>query len=200
MFRLPFRPLSQKITILFFSFCTQAISQPPSFKQISCPEKRWVIFHPFVAKKAYRISIEARSISKQMESDSLLDKDADGGQVDAFRHAFWMGRLAQKMNWRKVNRLGKAHERGNFLDFKKQRTGEETFSDSIAGAMDLFNNNIGIDAGKYNKSLSAEEMKIISKDEHGTSLDCEKHPVDLKFYKGKWIIPRCLVNSDEVIK
>ena len=148
-----------------------------------------------------------------MESDSLLDKDADGGQVDAFRHAFWMGRLAQKMNWRKVNRLGKAHERGNFLDFKKQRTGEETFSDSIAGAMDLFNNNIGIDAGRNNKSLSAEEMKmlivkkilggemkIISKDEHGTSLDCEKHPVDLKFYKGKWNIPRCLVNSDEVIK
>ena len=154
--------------------------------------------------------MEARNISKQMERDSLLDHDADGGQVDAFRHAYWTARLAQEMCWRKVKRLGKAHERGNYLDFKKQRTGEETFSDSIAGAMDHFNNDLGIDAGRKNKNLPEEEMKmlivkkilngemkIILKDSQGNSLDCEKKIIDLKMYAGKWNIPRCLVKSNE---
>jgi len=194
---------------IFFLFSSGAFSQSPSFKKLSCPEKRWVLFHPFAAKKAYRISVEARNISKQMEKDSLLDHDADGGQVDAFRHAFWMGRLAQEMCWRKVKRLGKAHERGNYLDFKKQRAGEEIFTDSIASAMDLFNNDVGIETGRKNKSLSEEEMKklivkkvldgemkIILKDVHGNSLDCEKKIVDLKMYSGKWNIPRCLKRSN----
>jgi hypothetical protein len=203
--------MSSRLLIFFFLLSSQTFSQPPSFKKLSCPEKRWVFLHPFVAKKAYRITIEARNVSKQMESDSLLDHDADGGQVDAFRHSFWMARLAQEMCWRKVKRLGKAHERGNYLDFKKHRTGEETFTDSIASAMDLFNNDIGIKTGRENKSLSSAEiknliikkiiegrMKIILKDDHGNSLDCERKIIDLKMYAGKWNIPRCLVFSDQV--
>jgi len=35
------------------------------FKNLSCPEKWWVIFHPFVAKKAQRITKEARLITQK---------------------------------------------------------------------------------------------------------------------------------------
>jgi hypothetical protein len=197
--------------VIFFLLSPATFSQTPSFKKLSCPEKRWVLFHPFAAKKAYRITVEARTVSKQMEKDSLLDHDADGGQVDAFRHAYWMGRLVQEMCWRKVKRLGKAHERGNYLDYKKHRIREEIFTDSIASAMDLFNNHVGLEAGRKNKSLSADEMKklivkkildgemkIILKDKNGNSLDCERKVLDLKIYSGKWNIPRCLVESNSL--
>jgi len=199
--------------IIFLFFSPTVFSQAPSFKKLSCPEKRWVLFHPFAAKKAFRVTVEARIVSQQMEKDSLLDHDADGGQVDAFRHAFWMATLTQKICWRKVKRLGKAHERGNYLDFKKRRTGEEVFTDSIANAMDLYNNDIGIETGRKNKSLPQDEMrnliinkilsgemKIILKDDKGNSLTCEKKIVDLKMYSGKWNIPRCLIRSNEVPK
>jgi len=205
--------LRLKVTVAFFLFSSQVFSQSPSFQKLSCPEKCWVLLHPFAAKKAFRITVEARATSKQMESDSLLDHDADGGQVDAFRHAYWMSRLTQEMCWRKVRRLGNAHERGNYLDFKKHRSGEETFTDSIASAMDLFNNNVGLETGRMNKSLTKEEMKnlivkkiltgemkVILKDKNGNSLDCDKRIVDMKMYSGIWNIPRCLIRSDQVTK
>lgn len=143
-----------------------------------------------------------------MEQDTLLDHDADGGQVDAFRHSYWMARLSQEMCWRKAYSLGKAHERGNYIDFKKHRSGEESFSDSIAGTMDLYNNKTGIDIGTKNKTLEKEEiqklicakilageMKIILKDVSGNSMDCNGNIIDLKQYSRKWNVPRCLVNS-----
>lgn len=194
--------------IIFIPACSHA--QQPEYKKLSCPEKWWVILHPFAAKKAFNITVDARKVSKEVESDSLLDHDADGGQVDAFRHSFWMARMAQEMRPGKARSLGKAHERGNYLDWKKHRTGEETFSDSIAGAMDLFNNEIGIETGHQNKSLSKSalqklltdkilkgEMKIIFKDDEGHSLDCNHKIIDMHAYIGKWNIPRCLVNSSK---
>ncbi len=199
-----------RFSIIFLFSPLISFPQPPAsgFKKLSRPEKCWVVLHPFVAKKAYNISREARSISKEMEQDTILDHDADGGQVDAFRHSYWMARLAQEMCWRKASSLGKAHERGNFLDFKKQRGGEEIFSDSIAGEMDLFNNNKGIECGRINKTLAKEglqklirtkildgEMKIILKDEQNNSIDCKGNVIDLKKYYGMWNVPRCLANS-----
>lgn len=195
---------------IFFFFPVISFAQSPSlsFKKLSCPEKWWVVLHPFVAKKAYNISQEARSISKEIERDTLLDQDADGGMVDAFRHSYWMARLSQEICPRKAYTLGKAHERGNYLDHKKRRPGEEIFSDSIAGTMDLFNNKKGIEIGRNNKAISKEElrelickkildgeMKVILKDEAGNSLDCNNIVIDLNNYSGQWNIPRCLVKS-----
>ena len=201
-----------RFSIIFFLFPVISFSQSPSYglKKLSRPEKWWVVCHPFVAKKAYNISREARTVSKEMEQDTLLDHDADGGQVDAFRHSYWMARLSQEICWRKAKSLGKAHEKGNYIDFKKKIAGEEIFSDSIAGAMDLYNNKTGIDIGTKNKMLAkvqlqelvrtkilAGEMKIILKDESGNSLDCNGNAIDLKQYSGKWNVPRCLVKSDK---
>lgn len=196
------------IVILFLPLISFSQFPASEFKKISRPEKWWVVLHPFVAKKAYNISREARSISKEMEQDTLLDHDPDGGQVDAFRHSYWMARLAQEMCWRKAYSLGKAHERGNYIDFKKHRSGEEYFSDSIAGSMDLFNNKKGLEIGRKNKTISKEElqklictkilvgeMKVIMKDALGNSMDCKNNIIDLKKYSWKWNVPRCLVNS-----
>lgn len=199
-----------RFLIYFFLLPAISFSQVLTYKKLSRPEKWWVLLHPFVAKKAYNISREARSISKEMEQDALLDHDADGGQVDAFRHSYWMARLSQEMCRRKALSLGKAHEKGNYIDFKKKNTGEEIFSDSIAGAMDLYNNKTGSDIGTKNKMLTKEElqilvrtkilageMKIIRKDASGNSVDCSGNVIDLKQYSGKWNVPRCLVNSDK---
>lgn len=196
------------IVILFLPLISFSQSPASGFKKLSRPEKWWVVLHPFVAKKAYNISREARSISKEMEQDTLLDHDADGGQVDAFRHSYWMARLTQEICRRKAVALGNAHERGNYLDFKKRRSREELFSDSVAGAMDLFNNKIGIDEGSKNKTLAKEElqklirtkildgeMKIILKDDNGNSIDCDMNIINLKKYSEVWNVPRCLVNS-----
>jgi hypothetical protein len=200
-----------RIIALFLCLFFNAFAEAQSisdFKKLTCPEKRWVIFHPFVAKKAFRITNEARLESKKMETDTRLDGDADGGQVDAFRHSYWMARLSQEMCWRKARSLGRAHEKGNYRDFKKNKAGEEAFSDSVAGVMDLHNNQQGISVGQNNKALSSEElkllivqsiqrgeMKIIRKDENGNSLDCNGNILDLEKYTGVWNIPRCLVSS-----
>ncbi|HRS40336.1 MAG TPA: hypothetical protein P5292_14240, partial [Bacteroidia bacterium] len=61
-----------------------------AWKRLSKAEKRWVIGHLFVAKRAYRISLEARDLATKLEQDARLDHDKDGGEVDAFRHAYWM--------------------------------------------------------------------------------------------------------------
>ena len=201
--------MHRALCILFWS---PLYSQSPKqqFKKLSCPEKWWVYWHPFVAKKALLISMEARTTSKEMEKDSLLDHDADGGQVDAFRHSYWMARLAQEICWRKALKLGKAHEKGDYIAFKKHELEEGATPDSIAGAMDLYNNKVGIVIGKENKLMSKEElrnlllqrilngnMKIIRKDIHGNSLDCEGNIIKMKSYQHTWSVPRCLVDSNQ---
>lgn len=199
--------------VLIFCAPSSSYAQSAAFKKLSCPEKWWVFLHPFIAKKAYRITTEARAVSKEMENDSLLDHDADGGQVDAFRHSYWMARLTQEMCKHKALSLGKAHEKGNYKDFTKHRQGEEVFSDSAASAMDLFNNDIGASTGEENKSLpEAEliklirrkilsgEMRIILKDKEGHSLTCDGKILGLEKFQGIWNIPRCVVSSAEIKK
>ena len=196
---------------LFFSNsnCYAQINYNNEFRQLSCPEKRWVLFHPFIAKKSFRLTQEARTSSKEMAKSSLLDGDENGGQVDAFRHAYWMALLSQNICWRKARSLGKAHEKGNYRDFKKHRMEEEVLPDSASGAMDLFNNEAGIVLGRANKKISEEElinvvrdavisgkMKIIRKEKNGVLLDCEGNPIHIEDYRHQWNIPKCLVDSD----
>ena len=89
---------------IFFS-CVELFAQKtPSkmFCKLSGPEKAWVIFHPFIAKKTWKITEQARMETKSLLLDPRLDGDEDGGQLDAFRHAFWMASLSQKICWRKM--------------------------------------------------------------------------------------------------
>ena len=185
-----------------------------SFWKLSCPEKWWVIGHPFVAGKAFKITLEARVKCDSLVENSLLDADPYGGQVDAVRHTYWMARLAQSMKWRKAIRLGEAHEKANHIAFRKMKADEEGIqSDSISSVMDLYNNRIGVAIGCNFKSatndeiynyvienLTAGKLKVIFKDKNGNALDCAGNILEKGSLSGKWNTPKCLVNSSYLSK
>lgn len=185
-----------------------------SFWKLSCPEQWWVIGHPFVAGKAYKITLEARKTSDSLVKNLILDADPYGGQVDAFRHAYWMARLAQNMNWKKAIKLGKAHEKANHISFKKMKRDEEgLIPDSMSSVMDLFNNEVGVSIGCnfksaakndiYNyviKSLTEGKLKVIYKDVNRNDLDCNGKLIDKDVFYRKWNVPKCLVDSDYLLK
>lgn len=172
-------------------------------------QKRWVLFHPFIAKKAYHITQKALAITNEIKKDTVLDQDENGGQVDAFRHAYWMALLGQKIKFRKAYKLGIAHEKDNKCDFEKGKLEEKALPDSLSSVMDLENNLDGIKLGKANKKSDKEElrilvvkeikagkMKVLMKDRSGNYLSCDGKIIDMNLWKGKWGIPKCLVGSD----
>lgn len=179
--------------------------------QLNGAERWWIIKHPFAAIPARKITKEARELSRKMESDPRLDGDPDGGTVDAFRHSYWMARLSQQIKLKKALDLGKAHEKSNYRNFLKHKIVEEkSVQDSVATAMDLFNNSVGAFFGNNHRSLPKDslinelillshsgQLKVILKDNKGRSLDCNGKLLDSTEYPGKWINNRCLVNSNE---
>ena len=187
-----------------------AQTQYTSFFELSTPKKIWVIFHPFKAKKAFRISEEVNKISDSIKKTNLLDKDGSGGQVDAFRHAFWMARLRQELGKSAARSLGKAHEKENYKTFKKRKLEDGVVPDEIASKMDLFNNEQGlklIEKGssmskkqliiKVIKTIKAGKMRIIKKDENGNFLTCDGNRIPNENLKGKWKNNKCLVTSSK---
>ena len=201
----------QKLTLLFFLFSFSLSAQESNFKKfqkLSCPEKRWVFFHPFIAKKCFKLTQIARKEADSLKYDNLLDKDWNGGQVDAFRHSYWMALLAQKVKVKKAYKLGVAHEKGNKIDWKKGRLEDEFLADSVACEMDLANNNVGLAIGCNYKNLSNQDlkhfiiqeikkgkMKIILKNSKKEFLECNGSLIDLQLWKARWNIPKCLVPS-----
>ncbi len=86
---------------------------------------------------------------------------------------------------------------------------EGALPDSASGAMDLFNNEAGIEIGRLNQKLPEEEliitvraevlagkMKVIRRDRHGEALDCDGNKINIQDYQHQWNIPKCLVESD----
>jgi len=201
--------LTFKITIVFVVFSNLLIGQNTSFQQfkkLSCSEKRWVVFHPFVAKEALNISLEARNVTAEIKQQQLLKGMGNGDQLDAFRHTYWMARLAQEIHWRKAKRLGKAHEKGNYRQFKKGKLEDGALPDKISTEMDLFNNEVGLILGKSNKEqeLKNEVIKLIKEgkcktvktDADGNFLDENNNIISLEELKGKWENRKVLVDSD----
>ncbi|WP_442264982.1 DUF6973 domain-containing protein [Tenacibaculum sp. ZS6-P6] len=179
------------------------------FKKLSSPKKWWVIFHPFKAKKALEISKEANRVSDSIRKTNLLDGDHAGGQVDAFRHAYWMARLRQEIGKSAARSLGKAHEKENYLMYKKRKLEEGVVPDKISSEMDLYNNEIGLTLTIKNcktpkngliykviNTLNKGKMKMIKKNKRGEFLTCEGKVIKPNSLKGKWKNNKCLVNSD----
>lgn len=198
-----------KIMLLLVVFSNVLVGQNSSvgqFKKLSCPEKRWVFFHLFVAKKALKVSLEARTVTAELKQQNVLKGVGNGDQLDAFRHTYWMARLAQEIHWRKAKRLGKAHEKGNYRQFKKGKLEDDVLSDKISSEMDLFNNQVGIDLGKSmkGKELKNEviqivqegKCKIIKTDANSNFLDEQNNMIPAEELKGKWENRKVLVNSD----
>ena len=126
------------------------------FRVLSCPEKWWVVTHPFVAKKAHKITLEVRKTVEGLKNDTILKGIGNGLQIDAFRHAYWMALLTREIGWRRSNKLGKAHEKGNYKTYKKGEVEDGVLPDKISSEMDLHNNGVGIDIGK---KINVENLK-----------------------------------------
>ncbi|MCD4696722.1 MAG: hypothetical protein K8S16_10835 [Bacteroidales bacterium] len=181
----------------------------PSFKKLSYPEKCWVIKHLFIARKTFIISEKCRATAIHYKQNDSLDGDINGGQVDAFKHACWMASLAQEIRWRKAKRLGKAHEKGNYRNFKKAtKKGIPVSQDKASSDMDLWNNLQGIRIGLENKAISQEKlqqivvdsirsgnMKIIKKNKLGEFLDKNDDVILPDQLKGNWDNGKVLVPS-----
>lgn len=179
-----------------------------SFLKLSSAEKKWAIGHLFIAKKAWVITERCRFVTDSLEKTGIPDRDPAGGKLDAFRHSFWMATLSEKIGVRKSLSLGRAHEKGNYRDFKRNRFEEGDISDKTASNMDLFNNKIGVGIGmafkggneklvvdSILKAIAKGNMRIVLKDTLGRSCDSTFNPIPLNDLKGKWITPRILVPS-----
>lgn len=180
-------------------------------RKLSSPEKCWVLFHPFVAKKAFVITKQVLLVVDSLKRTDIIGTDMNGGKLDAFRHAYWMGALTNKIGKKKSLKLGKAHEKGNFIQFKKHQLEDAILPDSVSCCMDLMNNNTG--AGLIGGKLAVKEkreiqniiinaiksgqLKIIKKDKNGNYLLCDGTFIDMNEWKGKWNIPKCLITSDQ---
>lgn len=194
--------------LVILSFSNSLLAQNvKSFFKLTRPEKCWVISHPFVAKRAYKATKHALLITQEIKKQNLLDTLENGGRLDAFRHAYWMAVLTHKIGAKKAWKLGKAHEKGNYIDYKRRKLEEGYMPDSVSMAMDFFNNKMGIEIGKKhecdelkNAVISAileGRMKIIYRDQKLNSLDCNGEILPYEQWIGKWKNNRCLVNSNE---
>jgi hypothetical protein len=197
------------VFFLIISLTINAQSNHQNFFKLSGPAKKWAALHPFKAKKALIISLDAKRIADSIQKTNLLDGDASGGQVDAFRHAFWMARLRQQLGKTTAKTLGKTHEKENYIVFKKQRFEDGNIPDEVSSKMDLWNNNQGllltVKGSKISKkglifkvinAIRAGKMKIIKKDSQGRFLTCEGNTIHKNELKGRWKNNKCLVISD----
>jgi hypothetical protein len=200
------------IFLLIFLQCNSLVLQAQgrwqSFRELSRPERYWVLTHPFSAGIALEISRHVQAVADSLKECTLLDGDSRGGQLDALRHGYWMALLSQELNHRKAWRLGYDHEKGNKLYQKKQQgPGDRTLPTAADCRMDLFNNDVGIGIGRNHPHASRDELLrlvlekilegeflILKKDAQGKLLDCQGAPVE--GYTGQWDIPACLVPSN----
>ena len=207
---------SKKILLLLVFLCFFVFSFSQSnrekFKTLSKAEKHWVMLHPFIAKKAMYYTNLVLHVCDSLKKDSALDGDGNGGQLDAFRHSYWMALLSQHINPKKAYSLSIAHEKGNKEAFEK-KTEDGAQPDSMSSVMDIINNQLGIQIGLANMQSKAPmsdeqlisfikqkiikgEMRILLKDENKNFLTCEGVIINPDDYKGKWAIPKCLVKSN----
>lgn len=177
------------------------------FRELSGPEKCWVIWHPFIAKKTLIVTEEARLVTKEVMQEKLLKGDGDGGQVDAFRHAFWMANLTLNIGSKKAKSLGRAHEKGNYKDYKKCKLEDGIIPDKISSDMDGFNNDVGINIGEMTTDFDLKvnvveavkdgRCKIIKIDGSNNFLDVDGNIIPFESLKGKWENDKCLTNSNQ---
>jgi hypothetical protein len=198
------------IVLIFLSSQLSAQSNWEKFWNLSAPYKKWVIFHPFKAKRASEISFEAKRVSDSIAKTDLLDKDIAGGQVDAFRHAYWMARLRQEIGKRAAVSLGKAHEKDNYRTFKKNQTEDGIVPDKASKEMDLFNNKVGLRYSEKGILTSKTELthniinailmgdlKVIKKDSAGNFLTCDGELIPSEELQHSWKNRKCLIPSNK---
>ena len=193
------------ITIFFFTLKNSSIEAAsdnsiPAFREIV-----WGICHPFIAIKVKRLTKRSMLVTDSIGKDKILF-DKSGGNLDAFKHSFWMASLSQNIKEKKARKIGIIHEKVNYRQHKRALRKGKCIQDSTASLMDLKNNDVGILIGLENKKIQESELIklvifavengelfIVSKDEKGNYLDCNGNillETDCRWNKG-----RCLMKS-----
>lgn len=196
------------IVMLFIVILSNISFGQSSFKTLSSPEKKWVLLHPFKAKKAQKITFDVQLIVDSIRRSEIIGKDNNGGALDAFKHSFWMASLAIKIGKKQALKLGIAHEKANYLEFKKKQMEDAVLPDSLSSIMDLKNNETGVSLVNKNEPISKDQLvnknlaalahgrlTIIKKDQKGNFIDCNGSLILMQEWMGKWNIPKCLAPS-----
>lgn len=197
------------ILFILINFSVQSQESGLDFFKLSSAERYWVVTHLFKAKKAWQITQEALRVTDSLKNQKTIGTDLSGGQLDAFKHSFWMARMSQEIGEKSALKLGKTHEKGNYEDFKKNRFEDGSVPDKPSSDMDLFNNQKGADLVNEFPDLSQDQLvlkliteieegnlKILKKDEQGRFLNCSGIVLSALELKEKWENPKCLVDSN----
>ena len=199
-----------KIIAVILLLCgIQLNAQKSAFKELGAAEKVWVYLHPFSAKKAYRLSQEALQVTDSIKPFLRQKYNGSGSKLDAFRHGYWMSLLSARIGPKRALWLGKAHEKKNEKDYKKNRLEDEAYIDQMTINMDLENNAFGVKIGKYCKECSSKkltesivealqrgELKIIRHNYAGEFLDVNNQPIPDKEWQRSFKNKRNLVSSN----
>ena len=200
------------LILILFSKTPPLVAQSllAQFHKLSRPEKCWTIFHPLVATCAFNETKRAQVVTDSIKKSGVIGTDNSGGKLDAFKHAYWIASVAVSIGSKKALKLGRAHEKGNELQFKKHQLEDQLLPDSISSAMDLCNNLQGATAVKNQRHLAAYQVQdkimsllkngqlcCIKKDAMGNFLSCDGKLIQLEQWKGHWYIPKCLIASNE---
>ncbi len=193
------------ILILSIFVITTRAEMATDVPKIVFREIVWGIFHPFSVVKVKRITKRSMQLTDSIGKYKILS-DKSGGNLDAFKHSFWMASLAQNVKEKKARRIGIIHEKVNYRQYKRALRKGRCVQDSTASLMDLKNNEVGIKIGSNNKNINEQELIkkiifavengelfVVSKDKNGDYLDCNGGIIfnkDCKWNKG-----RCLVKS-----
>lgn len=188
-----------------------SIKLPSQKKGLFDPVALWGISHPFAAAKIKKINRQCLTIYNQKELKTRLDSFNSGGQLDAFRHVFFMAAFHQKVNAKKLRKLGKAHENKNYRQFLKGEQQGEFRHDSLSMVMDLHNNEVAFGLKSSGTFVSLEELKetviqtlysgkalVMKRNRKGQLLKCDNSLLRPEDYGNSWYIPKCLVSSNQV--
>lgn len=192
---------------LHISVCLIAQSDKGlSRKSVSRPEKIWALEHPLVAKRSWKCTHQVWQLVDSVKKSGVIGVDLNGGDLDAFKHAAWMCFLTHEIGNRKARKLGDAHEKGNYLQFKKRQLEDTQLPDSLSSQMDLLNNAYGrsfyLQHSNYSSAQLVQglidavrnaELHKLKKSTTGSFLDCDGKELQMSDYKGRWAIPKCLI-------
>jgi hypothetical protein len=196
-----------KKIIFLICIAFQSVSSAAQTPSLSLYEKRWALRHPVTALRIKKISRQLLPLYQDTLARERLDRYASGGQLDAFRHVFYMAAFAQKINVSKLRELGRAHEKANYEQFKRGGQEEGEVPDSLGSVMDLANNELGFKMGTKYKKMSLNELRslviqavwegeatILIRNAYGRYVDCNGREITAQELR-RWNTPKCLDHS-----
>lgn len=172
-------------------------------------EKRWALARPFAALKIKKIYKKCLPYYLEVKKTGSLDTCENGGKLDAFRHAYFMAAFAQKINVKKIRKLGIAHEKGNYKRFLKGIKEDGELADSLSTVMDLHNNELGFKIGVANSKIDYKKLRdevatqifsgkslFFKRNARNQYVTCNGSLIILDDFKNKWFIPKCLIPTN----